>query len=703
MQLFQNTKTPSRRAHLEKHRNLIFKETHILLIHDSSSFNIHIIAITAQKLPDQLEFRNPHPLLIGSGSIWDFQASIALREKLKDAIHDHYKFWKAGQREKTKIPEYFILAGAEEGKSRTAQELPRLLIECADSDADLQNRLKDALVFNLSFENGTKLIRGDEITSSKAICNRMLFQLLKLPNDSWNDFKNRYDVTPEDVLRRIAKHRTQEFKDLNVIIILDGLQVAMDDTKDGKNKSKNLFFYDCISTLGILSLTGPFVIVCCTATISIPIHDFLASSQQKRIFLPVTSSQPPKINNIPVFNDSSTMNMFIDDMGGHGRALEALGEAVVNKDMNKLNYIDLINNVRMNLTYNYSGWLTKTAYLRPLLRIILAHTSVNKDQTIFELDGQRINVDDVIQFGLVRFESSDPDRVVGYLSWIMAHAYHENINDPLLRNWDFAYYNEVLNESGEPSIPPGCQYWQHFEYFVAQFRSLKSNIYNYDQRVDLSVIHNGATHNLGQVSISNRQLTLSKSVERISTKSKDYRNQNANILCQKGRVNLTNASHIIINASAAKFGDSFCSIYMAETKQLQTEAHQCKLLREQSISQKIYEEEYNKATSSGDIFILYTSESCQNLELQPMSAIVNKENWKEYFGPFAGRCYNYAMGPPDINKATFTQLTGIEKIAKKRARIIMEERDRVEFFDIDDCERRTIIPRQYIEPFFLKG
>ncbi|CAG8752046.1 6605_t:CDS:2, partial [Funneliformis mosseae] len=119
-----------------------------------------------------------------------------------------------------------------------------------------------------------------EIMSSKAICNRMLFQLMKQPNDSWNNFKNRYDVTPEYVLRRIAKHRTQEIKDLNVIIILDGLQFT---TKEN------------LST--------------------------------------ITSLQPPKINNIPVFNDSSIMNMFIDDMVGHGRSLEALGEAVVDKDM----------------------------------------------------------------------------------------------------------------------------------------------------------------------------------------------------------------------------------------------------------------------------------------------------------------------------------------------------------------------------------
>ncbi|CAG8702519.1 13720_t:CDS:2, partial [Funneliformis mosseae] len=478
------------------------------------------------------------------------KASIALRKKLKEAIYDHYKFWKAGQ------------------------PLKMLLY----------------LIYRLIRDQTNSWRRDYE---SKAICNRIFFQLLKQPNDSWNGFKIRYNVTLEDVLRRIAKYRTQEVKDLNVIIILDGLQVAMDDTKDGKNKSKNYLFYDCISILCILSFTDPFVIVCCTVTISIPIHGFLASSQQKRVFLPVTSLQPPKINNIPVFNDSSTMNMFIDDMGGHGHALEALGEAVVDKDMIKVNYIDLINNVRLNLKYNYS--------------------------------------DDVITYGLVRFESSDPDRVVGYLScpyiwlWIMAHAYHENINDPLLR---------------KPNIPPGCQYWQqHFEHFVAQFRSLKSNIYNYDNRVDLSVIHNGATHNFGQVSISNRQLTLSKSVERslkiIGIKMKYTVLEIAFVQYIWQRLNNYKRRHI-----------------------------SSKLLREQSISQKIFEEEYNNATSSGDIFIFYTSASCQKLELQPMSAIVNKENWKEYFGTFAGRCYNYVMGPPVINKATFTQLSEIEKIAK---------------------------------------
>ncbi|CAI2185789.1 12928_t:CDS:2, partial [Funneliformis geosporum] len=220
-------------------------------------------------------------------------------------------------------------ARAGEGKFRIAQELPKLLIECTNDDVDLQNRLKSAL----------------------------------------NDFKNQYEVTPEKVLRHIARHRNQEFDDLKVIIILDGLQVAMNDSDDDKNKES--FFYNCICLLGILSLFGPFIFVtCCTATISMLIHNFLASSQ-KRVFLPVTLLKPLKINNNPVFIDNSVMKMLINNMG---------------------------------------GWLSKTIYLKPVLRIILSRTQVDKNQDISTFEGKGLKIDDITQFGLIRFESQIRNR-----------------------------------------------------------------------------------------------------------------------------------------------------------------------------------------------------------------------------------------------------------------------------------------------------
>jgi len=278
----------------------------------------------------------------------------------------------------------------------------------------------------------------------------------------------------------------------------------------------------------------------------------------------------------------------------------------------------------------------------------------------------------------------------------MAHALP---NEELLQNWNFNYYDEVRNNSGDPSIPPGCQYWQSFEHFVAQFRSLKSNIYDDNERVELGVIHNGAKHNFGNSSIYNRKLTLEQSVKRVSTKSEDYRN-NTKILCQKKIVDIKEAEYIIINAPSAESGDSFCMIKIVGTELLKTETHQCKLVK-QPISQEKYKDEYEKATSPGDTFILYTSASSKNFELhQPMSAIIGKDNWEEYFGTFAGRCYNYAMGPPDINEASYTQLTGINFIAEARAATILKERSKRKFSGIDDCESRTKIPRTYLEPFF---
>ncbi|CAG8671468.1 4651_t:CDS:2, partial [Acaulospora morrowiae] len=243
----------------------------------------------AQTLPETLKYRDPQPLLKGSG-------------------------WK---RDKTTIPQYFFLAGAGEGKSRTAQELPKLLIECTN-DVDLENRLRSALVFNLSFENGTKLLWSDEKSASNAIGNRMLFQLLQQPGECWDTYVNQYYVTPAGVLSRVAKHRNQEYNDLNVIIILDGLQAAIKEDMNGTDK--NYFF----------TIVSLHLFPCQFTTIeSFSPSDIITTSENKRN---------------PVFVDNPVMKMLINDMGGHGRALEALVDSIRGIDLDNINFIDLINN-----------------------------------------------------------------------------------------------------------------------------------------------------------------------------------------------------------------------------------------------------------------------------------------------------------------------------------------------------------------------
>ncbi|CAJ0894735.1 15506_t:CDS:2, partial [Entrophospora sp. SA101] len=117
--------------------------------------------------------------------------------------------------DKTLIPIYLILAGSGTGKSRIATELLQLAKDCAVNHSELQERLKSALVFNISFENGTALDINDEKDPDIGIGTRMLFQLLPNWHGNWNVFKKSYKIGSVKIL-----------EDLAIFITVDGMQVA---------------------------------------------------------------------------------------------------------------------------------------------------------------------------------------------------------------------------------------------------------------------------------------------------------------------------------------------------------------------------------------------------------------------------------------------------------------------------------------------
>src|SRR5206468_11536153 len=124
----------------------------------------------------------------------------------KDALLNHYENFILGRIDKTLIPIYLILAGSGTGKSRIATELPQLAKDCAVNHSELQERLKSALVFNISFENGTALDTNNEKDPGIAIGSRMLFQLLPNWHNNWNKFKDLYKITPVEILEKVAKN-----------------------------------------------------------------------------------------------------------------------------------------------------------------------------------------------------------------------------------------------------------------------------------------------------------------------------------------------------------------------------------------------------------------------------------------------------------------------------------------------------------------
>ena len=81
--------------------------------------------------------------------------------------------------------------------------------------------------------------------------------------------------------------------DTTIILVGDRLQALMVSDNDGQNPDSE--FHRTLTAIGDLTQQGPFLLPCCTATISGPVLSTLRASNRKRVYLPVTSLEPPTI------------------------------------------------------------------------------------------------------------------------------------------------------------------------------------------------------------------------------------------------------------------------------------------------------------------------------------------------------------------------------------------------------------------------
>jgi len=90
------------------------------------------------------------------------------------------------------------------------------------------------------------------------------------------------------------------------------------------------------------------------------------------------------------------------------------------------------------------------------------------------------------------------------------------------------------------------------------------------------------------------------------------------------------------------------------------------------IDQDTFDAEYDKAACNQDVFILFTSGMSKVSKLPSRSAIVDRELWSSYFGPFVGRAFHYADTERlNINNASFSYLTAITGIGPTYAERII--------------------------------
>ncbi|RGB30700.1 hypothetical protein C1646_671492 [Rhizophagus diaphanus] len=650
--------------------------------------------------------RSPTPLLYTGGRSWDYQESSELEQELRKEVRGLYNVFKEDGREKTNTPIFFMASGAGCGKSRNATELPKILRKIFKDDPELEPRFQEALIFNISLENGTRINTAEELNANDVIAKRMLYQLQNQGLHWINIRDDKQPLSTINILERCAKEKKVALRELTVILIVDGLQTALINPDDGMKKES--LFYSLMTEISLLAtnILSPLVIACCTATLARPFHEVVQVSHQKRVFLQIRSLDSPKKNNEPVFKNTPLLNMLVSDMGGNGRALEALQSALEGVDFENVSFVSIAEQVYHKLRDHYSEWIGHTRYLTPVLRAIMTHTNLDVSAPI---PGTNILPEELSKLGLVKLEKQDDLSDKGTLTcpyiwlWLMANA---SESDSILRNWNFKYYNELQND-GDPTIPPGCQFWQHFEHFIASFRVLKSNVFEIDKEIELQGIHTGAKHNFGTATIRNVPLSLKKAIRQESTKSSAY-STNKTVTCKKGDdqsdIDLTDASVCIINGSSAPAGDSFCPIYFAGSTQqsqlhtgLHTECHQSKCLKLTTVNQTTFDEEYEKASDKGDVFLLYTCGSSNVERLPPLSAIVDRDCWKLYFGPFVGRAFILAQSDKfNINNCSKSEMTSIYGIGSKRADLLKFNRP---YDNLEDCIAKTKIPRKFLINF----
>ncbi|CAG8447929.1 3563_t:CDS:2, partial [Gigaspora rosea] len=629
-----------------------------------------------------LPHMKPEPLLRTSGANWEYQPHPSLKHILRRELKKHYENIILGRFDKMTLPLYLFLSGAGTGKSRNANEFHQTAISCLSiQDKELLTKIKEAWVFFVSYENGTSL-RNDESQPYLAIGTRMLLQLLR-EKMNLDDIIETYDPpSPLNVVSLVARYYNRDVKNVNVILVVDGMQQLMDNKDDGLNSDSR--FYRTLSSIGNLSFSGIFIIPVCTSTITGPIESTLKYSHRKRVYLPVASLQPPKYrqgdNLIPVFKSDEITSTLVEDCGGHGRALEALNDCLAGRNIEECNINTLMNDLRHNLTEMYRDAIFGSVRdARPVARAILTlrlldlYTPVpNTNKTPDEFAGS----------GLIRFEQVNQNSPKGYLTapyiwlWIFVEISHEQ-GDPILRDWEFAVYREqraLLNPVSSLQVKS----WQSFEKFVASFRCIKSAVIEEDELTTISEVHAGARLN-GDIKFKNHNLQLEIARHQTDTKSKNHSGSIWNVDCYNSTIDVRRFKHCIINAPSSPYGDAFLSLDQSGTEN-SNEVHQYKLTKK-LISQEVYQQERKKSVSENDFFILFTTAENCNVKLPKRSGIVDGKVFKDYFGPFAGRAYKSALVKSklqicnqvkNIHTTSFGQLYRVNQIRKGHAKTIMK-------------------------------
>lgn len=583
----------------------------------------------------------PGVLVDSPGSAWDYQASPDLIEVLRKEIQRHYYYYALERQvNKTTMPLYLFLSGAGTGKSRNATELHETALKCFDGtyhrhqNEQLAGRLRNPMVFHVSLENGTSL-RPEE-DPWRAIGGRMLLQLLQEDRAQHLDIESIisewHPPTPCELIKLVASS-SSPLQQRTIFLIVDGLHNISDSR-----------MHAVLTKLGDLTHSG-FIIVCATSTVSGPIDQFLKGSRRRRISLPCSPLDPPRVKGQPVFDmESIVRKVIVSDCGGHGRALELLLDvfpripADIGPEVKSL--------MASELAFMYRGVLPGETDSIAIVKAVLTNRRLCRYTPI---PGTTLTPDEVCQNGLIRFEDHVNRPTInpsGYFRvpyiWLLAlcMTYEHNEFFDELQLLDYRDFRS----KEDPAMPGGFS-WEDFEKSMIEVRKIKSHAFDDGENITVGELHGGGVmqSDTARICFMNHHLIDDVSCHQLSTKTNFLNQRSWKIETRNlNHIDLRTHRHIVRNAAGAPAADAVLSL---DCHTPRAETQQYKMLQRGRLN---FGEKRAKAAGPDDVFVLFCTSPVPSLSFQGQyqvprgSVLVTKENWDIYFGPYAGRSYVFA-------------------------------------------------------------
>ncbi|KAH3760310.1 Crinkler effector protein 108 [Pelomyxa schiedti] len=546
----------------------------------------------------ELKYVPPKKFCTGTGSTWASQEPEGIMETLGLHLLDHFRNFMAACSQKEFHPLFLALTGPGTGKSRLLQEFPHLSVKAISlhpEEGELHRRLTNAMIFNISFENGTDFGSLPQDTSNilSAISARMLIQL-GIRSTLFHAYP-----TPNDVFTCMAKTSGQKLRDMTVFLMVDSITRLPLTNLDTTSPFSTPVQQCLASVAGLVNNTeGPLVIACCSGTLLVPLNCFLQSTPQRRVHLsPPPLSHAENLIPFPASINPNDQIQMVADMGGHGRALEALADAC---SVGITNPRSIVSNTVTQLSIRYPNIVADLPFIHVLKFIVMQRISPARNiySTAFRdtmIPGTTIRVDTVISAGLITERNG---LLVNAPAWAWVNATRSN--DRVIQEvceCDWPHLSSFCE--GHTTAPA----WTNWERFNVMFYCLRSRMFH-GEWVPLVTLFDGVTFSTTPPLPETLEVYVTLLEPDVSLHQQTTGTSRSNSL--PGNF----LKSFVLNATSADGGDAFGEVYVrdAETKHSRVVkvVHLYKK-GQANLNATQYRSEYNKQAGPGDIFILFTT------------------------------------------------------------------------------------------------